>query len=151
MGTSIAIQKDKDNSDELARIEYLRRRNQDLRTSHEKELQDIQKAIYLVKLDDAREVKNISEKHSQRLKEMEFMHLSQQRDKKRRVAEESMAAKERYVKYWKEKLANIYTEQAQTIVNVGKQKEDKKRELQSLEEEEIKLMEEINKYHSQGV
>jgi cell division protein FtsB len=151
VGTSIAIQKDKDNSDELARIEYLRRRNQDLRTSHEKELQDIQKAIYLVKLDDAREVKNISEKHSQRLKEMEFMHLSQQRDKKRRVAEESMAAKERYVKYWKEKLANIYTEQAQTIVNVGKQKEDKKRELQSLEEEEIKLMEEINKYHSQGV
>jgi cell division protein FtsB len=34
---------------------------------------------------------------------------------------------------------------------VGKQKEDKKKELQSLEEEEIKLMEEINKFHSQGV
>jgi cell division protein FtsB len=34
---------------------------------------------------------------------------------------------------------------------VGKQKEDKKKELQSLEEEEIKLMEDINKFHSQGV
>jgi hypothetical protein len=70
MGTTASIQKDKDNSDEAERIEYLRRRNQDLRASHEKELQDIQKAIYLVKLDDAREVKNISQKHNEKLKEM---------------------------------------------------------------------------------
>lgn len=33
-----------------------------------------------------------------------------------------MAAKERYMKFWKDKLANIYTEQAQTIVEVAKQK-----------------------------
>jgi cell division protein FtsB len=65
--------------------------------------------------------------------------------------EESQAAKERYMKYWKDKLAGIYTEQAQSIIEVGKQKEESKRELQRLEEEEIKLMEEINKYHSQGV
>jgi hypothetical protein len=38
--------------------------------SHEKELQDIQKAIYLVKLDDAREVKVISDEHNKKLKEM---------------------------------------------------------------------------------
>ncbi len=44
------------------------------------------------------------------------MFLSAQRDKKRRVAEESQAAKERYMKFWKDKLAGIYTEQAQTIV-----------------------------------
>lgn len=55
------------------------------------------------------------------------------------------------MKYWKDKLAGIYTEQAQTIVEVGKHKEETKKELQRLEEEEIKLMEEINKYHSQGV
>lgn len=55
------------------------------------------------------------------------------------------------MKYWKDKLAGIYTEQAQSIIEVGKQKEESKRELQRLEEEEIKLMEEINKYHSQGV
>ena len=53
----------KDANDELDRIENQRRRNQELRMSHEKELQDIQKAIYLVKLDDAREVKNISMEH----------------------------------------------------------------------------------------
>lgn len=68
------------------------------------------------------------------------MYLSQQKDKKRRVAEESLAAKERYIKFWKDKLANVYTEQAQTILEVGRQKEDRKKELQNLEEEEIKLM-----------
>jgi len=53
--------------------------------------------------------------------------------------------------YWKEKLANIYTEQAQTVMKLGKEKTDNRREMSKLEEEEIKLMEEINKYHSQGV
>ena len=38
----------------MERIEYLRRKNQEVKAAHEKELQDIQKAIYLVKLDDAR-------------------------------------------------------------------------------------------------
>ena len=54
MGTYLITQKEKDNSQQNERLEYLRRRNQDLRASHGKELQDIQKAIYLVKLDDAR-------------------------------------------------------------------------------------------------
>jgi hypothetical protein len=31
------------------------------------------------------------------------------------------------MRYWKEKLANIYTEQAQTIVEVGKKKEENKK------------------------
>jgi phage host-nuclease inhibitor protein Gam len=88
--------------------------------SHEKELQDIQRAIYLVKLDDAREVKHLSDEHSRRIKEMEREFMSVQQARKRRVAEESQAAKERYMKYWKDKLANIYTEQAQTIVQVAK-------------------------------
>lgn len=79
------------------------------------------------------------------------MFMSAQRERKRKVAEESVAAKERYMKFWKDKLAGIYTEQAQTIVEVGKQKEEGKKELQRLEEEEIRLMEEINKYHSQGI
>jgi seryl-tRNA synthetase len=55
------------------------------------------------------------------------------------------------MQFWKEKLTGIYTEQAQNIIKLGKQKEDNKKELDKLEEEEIKLMEEINKYHSQGV
>ena len=54
------------------------------------------------------------------------------------------------MKYWKDKLANIYTEQARNVIELGKEKEHNKRELSKLEEEEIRLMEEINKYHSQG-
>jgi hypothetical protein len=65
--------------------------------------------------------------HNKRLKEMEQMFLHSQRERKRKVVEESNAAKEKYMKYWKEKLANIYTEQAQTIVEVGKKKEESKK------------------------
>lgn len=54
---------------------------------------------------------------------MEMMFMEGQQARKRKVAQESQAAKERYVKYWKEKLSNIYTEQAQTIVQIGKQKD----------------------------
>ena len=67
------------------------------------------------------------------------------------MAEETQQAKEKYVQYWKEKLASIYTEHAQPIVKLGKEKENNKNELSKLEEEDIRLMEEINKYHSQGV
>ena len=42
-------------------------RNQEMRLNHHKELEDIQKAMYLVKLDDAREVKNVSMEHRRRL------------------------------------------------------------------------------------
>lgn len=77
--------------------------------------------------------------------------MSVQKERKRKIAEESQQAKDRYMKYWKEKLANIYTQQAQTILEVAKQKQDKRKELQKLEEEEIKILEEINKHHSQGV
>lgn len=89
--------------------------------------------------------------HSQKLKEMDRDFMTMQKERKQRVADESQQAKDRYMKYWKEKLAVIYTEQAQTILQVGRQKEDKKKELENLEEEEIKLLEEINKHHSQQV
>jgi hypothetical protein len=46
-----------------------------------------------------------------------------QREKKRKIVEESQAAKERYVRFWKDKLTSIYTEQAQTIIETGKRKE----------------------------
>lgn len=144
-------QKQKDTSQEREKVEELRRRNQDLRMSHEKELQDIQKAIYLVKLDDAREVKNISIEHTRKLREMEHNFLSEQRHRKEKVAAETQAAKEKYIRFWKDKLTNVYTEQAQTIIESGKKQEEDRRELQRLEEEELKLMEEINQYHSKGV
>lgn len=93
----------------------------------------------------------MSDEHNRKLKQMDMDFLSRQQARKRKVAEQSQAAKEKYMKYWKDKLANIYTEQAQNIVQVAKQKEHTKREQSKLEEEEIRLMEEINKYHSQGV
>ena len=60
-----------DNSEEENRIEELRKRNRSYRSSHSKELGDIQKAIYLVKLDDAREVKNVSMEHRRKIKDIE--------------------------------------------------------------------------------
>ena len=58
--------------------------------------------------------------------------LTGQQQKKRKVAEESQQAKEKYMQYWKDKLAGIYTEQAQTIVKLGKEKEQNKRSLSKL-------------------
>lgn len=58
--------------------------------------------------------------------------LTCQQQKKRKVAEESQQAKEKYMQYWKDKLAGIYTEQAQTIVKLGKEKEQNKRSLSKL-------------------
>ena len=46
--------------------------------------------------------------------------LSGQQRKKRKVMEESEAAKEKYMQFWKEKLSGIYTEQAQTVVKLNK-------------------------------
>ena len=43
-----------------------------------------------------------------------------QQQKRQKVAEESQAAKDKYMHFWKEKLAGIYTEQAQTVVKLGK-------------------------------
>ena len=57
---------------------------------------------------------------------MDREYLSGQQRKKRRVAEESQAAKDKYMQYWKEKLAGIYTEQAQTVVKLNKEKEKNK-------------------------
>lgn len=55
------------------------------------------------------------------------------------------------MQYWKEKIGGLYLEQAQNVMEISKKKEDKKKELDELQKEEIKLMEEINKYHSQQV
>lgn len=66
---------------------------------------------------------------------MEREFLSAQKEKKKRVAEESEKARERFQKYWREKLQSLYTEQAQTLVNTISEKESKKKELKLLEEE----------------
>ena len=56
-----------------------------MKYQHEKSIEEIQKAIYLVKLDDAREIKNISENHKKKLKEMEENTMMQRNLKKKEV------------------------------------------------------------------
>lgn len=82
---------------------------------------------------------------------MERDFLTGQQNKKRKVHEESQQAKEKYMQFWKDKLSGIYTQQAQTIMKLNKQKEDNKKNLSKLEEEELKLMDQINRFHSQSV
>lgn len=53
---------------------------------------------------------------------MERDFLSAQKQKKQKIAEESAKAKQRYMKYWKEKLTAIYLDQAQNIADVQQQK-----------------------------
>lgn len=68
---------------------------------------------------------------------MDQNFLAQQQRKKQKVSEESVAAKQKYAQFWKDKLAGIYTQQAHTILQLGKQKEEGRRELSKLEQEEI--------------
>ena len=66
--------------------------------------------------------------------------LSAQQEKKKKVAEESTKAKEKYMKFVRSKLQDLYTEQAQSLIDASNKKEEKKNELKSLEEEEMKLL-----------
>lgn len=50
-------------------------------------MQNILKAIYLVKLDDAREIKNLSKSHRQKIEEMNEISSNEQMEKKKKVAE----------------------------------------------------------------
>ena len=63
---------------------------------------------------------------------MEEDFLRQQRQRKNKVKEDSNMAKQRYQQFWKDKLSNVFTEQAQTIVKVGKEKQMKQQEMSKL-------------------
>ena len=71
-----------------------------MRLEHERSLEDIQKAVYLVKLDDARQIKSINEEHRRKMKELEEQGISN-RMKKDAIKEQSEKAKERKKRYWK--------------------------------------------------
>ena len=42
--------------------------------------------------------------------------------------------------YWKEKIGSLYLEQAKNVMQISKKKDDKKKEFDSLQLEEIRLM-----------
>lgn len=50
-------------------------------------MQNIFKAIYLVKLDDAREIKNLSKSHRKKIQEMNENIYNEQLQKKKKIAE----------------------------------------------------------------
>lgn len=60
---------------------------------------------------------------------MDREFLSHQKEKKKKIAEQSVKAKERYMQYWKEKIGGLYLEQAQNVMEISKKKEDKRKEL----------------------
>lgn len=53
---------------------------------------------------------------------MEREFLSHQKEKKKKIAEESVKAKERYMHYWKEKISGLYLEQAQHVMDISEKK-----------------------------
>ena len=50
--------------------------------------------------------------HRRKIKDMERDFLSAQKEKKKKISEESEKAKERYMIYWRQKLKDLYSEQA---------------------------------------
>jgi len=64
---------------------------------------------------------------------MDRQFLSHQKERKKKVEDESLKAKERYMQYWKEKIGGLYMEQAQSVMEISKRKEERKRELGELQ------------------
>jgi hypothetical protein len=53
---------------------------------------------------------------------MDRQFLSHQKEKKKKIVEDSQKAKERYMQYWKEKIGSLYLEQAQNVMEIAKKK-----------------------------
>lgn len=60
-------------------------------------MNNILKAVYLVKLDEARQMKSISQQNRSVLEERERSLKAKQRERQREIAVQSEKAKERYI------------------------------------------------------
>ena len=67
------------------------------------------KAIYLVKLDEARGIKEASLEHKKSREELMERQKIRQKQHRREITQQSEQAKARYIEYWKNKLNSIYT------------------------------------------
>lgn len=72
-------------------------------------MNNILKAVYLVKLDEARQLKSLSQQNRSVLEERERSMKEKQREKQRDLAIQSEKAKQRYIDYWKQKLNSVYS------------------------------------------
>lgn len=72
-------------------------------------MSNILKALYMVKMDDAQQIKNASVENRKSLEKMNEYYYQEQRGKKQHLLEQSEKAKERYMDYWKKKLNGVYS------------------------------------------
>lgn len=110
-------------------------------------MNNILKAVYLVKLDDARQIKNASLENRRTREQMEMSYEEQRRQKKREMAVNSEMAKQKYMDYWKNKLVAVFQAEKQKEEFHEAETHAKKKTLQQLQQEELQLLEEINHMH----
>jgi hypothetical protein len=72
-------------------------------------MDNILKAVYLVKLDEARQMKSLSQQNKSIIQEREQSLRAKHREKRRDMMVQSENAKQRYLEYWKNKLNSIYS------------------------------------------
>lgn len=72
-------------------------------------MSNILKALYMVKMDDAQQIKNASLENRKSFEKMNDYYYQKQREKKRQLLEQSEKAKERFIGYWKKKLNGVYS------------------------------------------
>ena len=90
-------QKKKDRTAIDDEISSLRARNHSYREMHKHEMNNILKALYLVKLDDARQIKNSSLENRKSLEKAQESKQEQQRERRLHFQEQSELAKKRYL------------------------------------------------------
>jgi hypothetical protein len=118
---------------------------------HKNEMNNILKALYLVKLDDARQIKNHSLENRKSVEKANENRQEYQREKRQQLQEQSEQAKKRYLEYWKHKLASAYENSQRNQEEALAVAEEKKKELQLLQLQEMNLLEEINQVRTQEV
>lgn len=72
-------------------------------------MNNILKALYMVKMDDAQQIKITSLENRKSLEKMNENYCQEQKVKKRQLLEQSGRAKARYLDYWKNKLNEVYS------------------------------------------
>jgi hypothetical protein len=92
----------------------LKKRNQQMRSEHEREMNTIKKACYLVKLDEARELKSLSAAHERKIKEIRGEIYEEKKAKKEKIHHINQQSKERYRDYWKNRLSELYNSHEMT-------------------------------------
>lgn len=108
-------------------------------------MDNILKAVYLVKLDEARQMKSISQQNKSILQERERSLKAKQMERRRDNLIQSENAKQRYVEYWKNKLNSIYSSGQKDKAEISNETQERKRQLKQYQQEELALLEEINK------